>query len=149
MQGHKVKMCKKEFRIGDLAKKLKVKKFVIRFWEKEFGFKSHRSEGGQRFYTQEDFCMFNRIKDLLYGQGFTIAGAIKQLSGQSGQKQKNIDFVDAGEIKDSSKDVVSMDKNIIAAKKELLVDVHKQEKFLKKLKSFKKELIQFKSVLDQ
>ena len=50
----KIHMSKKQFRIGDLAEELKVKKFVIRFWEKEFGIESDRSEGGQRFYTSED-----------------------------------------------------------------------------------------------
>lgn len=72
-------MSKKQFRIGDLAKELKVKKFVVRFWEKEFGIKSDRSGGGQRFYTTEDLKIFLLIKDLLYNQGFTIAGAKKQL----------------------------------------------------------------------
>jgi DNA-binding transcriptional MerR regulator len=67
------------FRIGELSKKLKVKKFVIRFWEKEFGLKSERSDGGQRFYNQEDLKKFFMIKDLLYNQKFTIPGARKQL----------------------------------------------------------------------
>jgi DNA-binding transcriptional MerR regulator len=79
MQQQKVHMDKRKFRIGDLAEELKVKKFVIRFWEKEFDIKSDRSEGGQRFYTSEDLHRFIRIKDLLYNKGFTIAGAKKQL----------------------------------------------------------------------
>lgn len=79
MQAHKVPMSQKQFRIGDLAKELKVKKFVVRFWEKEFGLKSDRSQGGQRFYTSQDLKTFLLIKDLLYRQGFTIAGAKKQL----------------------------------------------------------------------
>ncbi|MFA6263698.1 MAG: MerR family transcriptional regulator [Candidatus Babeliales bacterium] len=79
MQQQKIHMDKRRFRIGDLAEELKVKKFVIRFWEKEFDIKSDRSEGGQRFYTSEDLQRFIRIKDLLYNKGFTIAGAKKQL----------------------------------------------------------------------
>jgi DNA-binding transcriptional MerR regulator len=79
MQPQKMNMSKKQFRIGDLAEELKVKKFVIRFWEKEFGIQSDRSQGGQRFYTVEDLKTFMCIKDLLYKQGFTIAGAKKQL----------------------------------------------------------------------
>ncbi len=79
MQRQKMHMSRKQFRIGDLAKELKVKKFVIRFWEKEFGIHSDRSQGGQRFYTSEDLKTFLHIKDLLYNQGFTIAGAKKQL----------------------------------------------------------------------
>lgn len=89
MQEQKVRMGKKQFRIGDLAQELKVKKFVIRFWEKEFSIKSDRSGGGQRFYTLEDFKLFTQIKDLLYNQGFTIAGAKKQLELTKGQAVTN------------------------------------------------------------
>jgi len=72
-------MQKKEFRIGELAKKLNVERFVIRFWEKEFNIKPHRSEGGQRFYIEDDLNTFQQIKDLLYNNGFTIQGARQQL----------------------------------------------------------------------
>ncbi|HML19695.1 MAG TPA: MerR family transcriptional regulator [Candidatus Dependentiae bacterium] len=68
------------FRIGELSKKLCVEKFVIRFWEKEFNIKPKRSEGQQRFYTENDFKKFTAIKELLYHKGFTIAGAKKQLN---------------------------------------------------------------------
>ena len=80
MQFQKARMARRRFRIGELAKELKVKKFVIRFWEKEFDFKSDRSNGGQRYYTQEDLMQFITIKDLLYNQGYTIAGAKSKLS---------------------------------------------------------------------
>lgn len=80
MQSLTKPMSPKKYRIGDLAKELNVKKFVIRFWEKEFDLKSDRSQGGQRFYTKEDFKTFHSIKHLLYEQGFTIAGAKIKLS---------------------------------------------------------------------
>ena len=72
-------MQTKQFRIGELSKKLSVEKFVIRFWEKEFNIKPTRSTGQQRFYTERDLQKFTAIKDLLYDRGFTIAGAKKQL----------------------------------------------------------------------
>lgn len=74
-----MKMQRKQFRIGDLAKKLNVERFVIRFWEKEFNLKGTRSQGGQRFYEEKDVATFEYIKDLLYNQGFTIAGAKQRL----------------------------------------------------------------------
>lgn len=76
-----MKMQKRKFRIGELAEQLNVERFVIRFWEKEFDIKTTRSEGGQRFYSQEDFEKFKLIKELLYNKGFTIAGAKKQIEG--------------------------------------------------------------------
>ncbi len=63
------------FRIGELAEKVGVERFVIRFWEKEFKLKSPRSQGGQRFYTQKELETFQTIKRLLYEQKFTIQGA--------------------------------------------------------------------------
>ena len=82
-----MKMRKRQFRIGELAKALAIERFVIRFWEKEFGVKSHRSPGGQRFYTETDALKFKRIKELLYDKGFTIAGAKKIL------QEKNSDII--------------------------------------------------------
>ena len=74
-----MRMQKRRFRIGELAEKLNVEKFVIRFWEKEFNIKSHRSEGGQRFYEEKDYQTFKKIKKLLYDEKFTIRGAKKCL----------------------------------------------------------------------
>ncbi|NDD54856.1 MerR family transcriptional regulator [bacterium] len=79
MQNHTVSMGQRQFRIGDLANELKVKKFVVRFWEQEFNLAASRSEGGHRFYTVDDLHTFQTIKDLLYNQGYTIEGARKQL----------------------------------------------------------------------
>lgn len=79
MEHQKSRLSKKKFRIGDLAEELNLKKFVIRFWEKEFGLASDRSQGGQRFYTEKELELFRMIKELLYTKGYTIAGARQQL----------------------------------------------------------------------
>jgi DNA-binding transcriptional MerR regulator len=72
-----MKMQKRQFRIGELAKHLGVERFVVRFWEKEFGIRTYRSDGGQRFYEEKDLEKLQLIKSLLYDKGFTIAGAKK------------------------------------------------------------------------
>lgn len=74
-----MRMQKRKFRIGELAQHLNVERFVVRFWEKEFGLKTDRSGGGQRFYEESDIERFMLIKDLLYNKGFTIAGAKQEL----------------------------------------------------------------------
>ncbi|HBR70992.1 TPA: MerR family transcriptional regulator [Candidatus Dependentiae bacterium] len=74
-----MRMQPAHFRIGELAQKIGVERFVIRFWEKEFQIKSHRSDGGQRFFTHKEFETFKTIKHLLYEQKFTIEGAKKIL----------------------------------------------------------------------
>ncbi|MCX5922274.1 MAG: MerR family transcriptional regulator [Candidatus Dependentiae bacterium] len=78
-----MKMQKRKFRIGELAKILNVERFVIRFWEKEFILKATRSDGGQRFYDEKDLERFKQIKELLYEKGFTISGARKQLKSKT------------------------------------------------------------------
>lgn len=78
-----MKMQRKQFRIGDLAKQLNVERFVIRFWEKEFNLRGTRSKGGQRFYEGKDLATFEYIKQLLYKDGFTIAGAKQKLGATS------------------------------------------------------------------
>lgn len=74
-----MKMSKRQYRIGEMAKQLNIQKFVLRFWERELNIKPHRSTGGQRFYEEEDFETFKLIKTLLYERKFTLAGAKKEL----------------------------------------------------------------------
>jgi DNA-binding transcriptional MerR regulator len=88
-----MKIEMRTFRIGALAEKLNVEKFVIRFWEKEFNIRPSRTSGKQRFYTEKDLERFTAIKELLYGKGFTIAGAKKHL-----KKRKTDAEATAGDI---------------------------------------------------
>lgn len=136
-------MAKKKFRIGELAKVLGVKKFVVRFWEKEFELKSDRSQGGQRYYTQDDFKAFNTIKFLLYKQGFTIAGAKIQLEKML-VKHKG-DLPQEPLLMEPSGDGQSQSKTestpITAATKTIEKPVpYVPEKLLEKIKTFKKKL---------
>ncbi len=82
-----MKMSKRQYRIGDVAKELKLKKFVLRFWEKELNLTPHRSIGGQRFYQEDDFETFKLIKSLLYDRKFTLAGAKKELESLKSHKK--------------------------------------------------------------
>ncbi|HLJ31195.1 MAG TPA: MerR family transcriptional regulator [Candidatus Babeliales bacterium] len=81
-----MKMQKRKFRIGELANKLELERFVVRFWEKEFNIKTKRSQGSQRFYDENDLRKFELIKRLLYEEGFTIVGAKKKLKEKSARE---------------------------------------------------------------
>jgi len=85
-----VKMQKRKFRIGELAKKLNLERFVVRFWEKEFSIKTKRSQGSQRFYDENDLKKFEHIKKLLYEEGFTIIGAKKKLKEKSLSSESSV-----------------------------------------------------------
>lgn len=113
-----MRMQTKRFRIGALAKELGVEKFVIRFWEKEFGLKGYRSDGGQRFYNEKDVDTFKAIKHLLYEDGFTIAGAKQQLSEKrsfkGSTKAHDTDTKNSQELpKDFSRRIVQLQKKLV------------------------------------
>ncbi|MBV9496619.1 MAG: MerR family transcriptional regulator [Acidobacteria bacterium] len=57
-----------------------VQPYVLRYWETEFpALAPNKSGGGQRLYTKREIDIILRIKQLLYSEGFTIAGAKKKL----------------------------------------------------------------------
>lgn len=57
-----------------------VQPYVLRYWETEFPpLAPNKSGGGQRLYTRREIDIILRIKQLLYSEGFTIAGAKKKL----------------------------------------------------------------------
>lgn len=68
------------YRIGEVAELVGVEPHVLRFWETEFRtIRPQKSRKGQRIYSRRDVDKLLRVKELLYGQGFTIAGARKRL----------------------------------------------------------------------
>lgn len=71
------------FRIGEVAQLVGVDAHVLRYWESEFKLKPHRSSSGQRLYRKQDLARFYRIKALLHGEGYTIAGARRVLNGST------------------------------------------------------------------
>ena len=77
-------MSKKLFyRIGEACKLLDIQPYVLRYWETEFPVLSPRkSKAGQRVYSEEELRLIQRIKQLLYEEGYTIAGAKKKLESE-------------------------------------------------------------------
>jgi len=72
------------FRIGEVANLCRLPAYVLRFWESEFPqLKPVKSSTGQRMYRKRDVENVLRIKQLLYEQGFTIAGARQQLRAET------------------------------------------------------------------
>jgi DNA-binding transcriptional MerR regulator len=68
------------FRIGEVAGIVGVEPHVLRYWEREFRtIRPTKSARGQRVYSRRDVENLLRVRELLYTQGFTIAGARKQL----------------------------------------------------------------------
>ena len=71
------------YKIGEVCKIADVQPYVLRYWETEFPpLAPSKSGGGQRLYTRREIDVILRIKQLLYSEGFTIAGAKKKLDGE-------------------------------------------------------------------
>lgn len=77
----------KTYKIGQAAKLLDVKPFVLRFWESEFKdvLVPIRTPAGQRAYSEQNVDTVREIKRLLYDEGLTIEGAKKRLSQAHGR----------------------------------------------------------------
>src|SRR5450755_2131431 len=72
------------FRIGEVSRLCNLPAYVLRFWETEFPqLKPVKSSTGQRMYRRKDVENVLHIKQLLYEEGFTIAGARQQLRTES------------------------------------------------------------------
>ena len=79
------------FRIGEVARLCRLPAYVLRFWETEFPqLKPVKSSTGQRMYRRRDVENVVRIKQLLYEEGYTIAGARQHLrdEGKGGDKKQ-------------------------------------------------------------
>jgi DNA-binding transcriptional MerR regulator len=80
------------FRIGEVARILGVKPYVLRYWESEFkAIKPQKSRSQQRLYRRRDVELLLRIKRLLYEEKFTIAGARRKLREQGAADIESIE----------------------------------------------------------
>lgn len=68
------------YKIGEVCEILGVEPHVLRYWETEFASLSPpKGKTGHRTYRPKDIELLLRIRKLLYEDGFTIAGARRQL----------------------------------------------------------------------
>src|SRR5687767_15327548 len=71
------------FKIGEVCDLVGVQAHVLRYWETEFPMLSpQKNASGQRSYRRRDVEVALRIKQLLYNEMFTIAGARKKLQSE-------------------------------------------------------------------
>ncbi len=66
--------------ISEVAGGLDIPQHVLRFWESKFSqIKPLKRGGGRRYYRPDDIALLQRIKSLLYDDGYTIKGVQKLL----------------------------------------------------------------------
>lgn len=77
------------FKIGEVCDLVGVQAHVLRYWETEFPMLSpQKNRSGQRSYRRRDVEIAVRIKELLYDEMFTIAGAKKKLQSELRETSK-------------------------------------------------------------
>lgn len=72
--------------INQVSDELQIEPYILRFWETKFPqIKPTKGKGNRRLYNNHDISIIQQIKHLLYDEGFTIEGAKKHLTNQSGR----------------------------------------------------------------
>jgi DNA-binding transcriptional MerR regulator len=68
--------------IGEVAKALKIRQHVLRYWEEQFPtLNPVKRSGGRRYYRPEDVALIATIDKLVHREGYTLRGARKALQG--------------------------------------------------------------------
>ena len=68
------------FKIGEVARLVGVKPYVLRYWETEFSVvRPGKTRARHRLYRRKDVETLLEIRRLLYAEGYTIEGAKRRL----------------------------------------------------------------------
>ena len=71
------------YRPAEACRIAEVAPYVLRYWETEFPALSEgKDKGTAKLYTARDVKIIARIRELLYDEGFTVAGAKKRLEAE-------------------------------------------------------------------
>lgn len=94
------------YKIGEVCKICDVPAHVLRYWETEFPLLTpNKNRSGQRIFREKDVQLVAEIKRLLYDEGYTIAGARKQLRRNGANLRASPLFSKAGA--NSSKELLT------------------------------------------
>ncbi len=91
-------MTQKWFKAADVCEMAELQPYVLRSWEKEFpGIGVQKSTESPRLYRQSDVEQVLKIKQLVFGEGLTLAGARRRLE-ESQQPQSGAADKDVAEV---------------------------------------------------
>src|SRR5437868_13146539 len=77
--------------ISEVADELDIPQHVLRFWESRFTqIKPMKRSGGRRYYRPDDVDLLRGIRQLLYGEGYTIRGVQRILREQGIKTVQNV-----------------------------------------------------------
>ena len=85
--------AKRYFTIGEVSQLCDVRSYVLRYWEQEFvQLRPMKRRGNRRYYQLHEVQLVRKIRELLYEQGFTIAGARLQLEQKATEEVGNFEL---------------------------------------------------------
>jgi len=102
--------------ISEVSEMLDVKPHVLRYWETQFSMlRPKKNRAGNRMYRPDEVKLLLRIRELLYGKRFTIAGARRTLLAERREDspQGELEFAEAErrmllfEVKEGLRDVLA------------------------------------------
>jgi len=80
------------FKIGEVADLAGVEQHVLRYWEEEIeSLKPKKNKSGQHLYQKKDVERVFEIKQLLYAEKFTVAGAREKMK-KNKKKETQLDI---------------------------------------------------------
>jgi DNA-binding transcriptional MerR regulator len=92
----------KLYKAADVCEIAGLQPYVLRSWEKEFpGIGVQKSPESTRLYRQADVDQVLRIKQLVFGEGLTLAGARRRLESAPAQPSKSGGGVEMAEVLDT------------------------------------------------
>lgn len=111
---------KKLLRIGEVADLLGVEPHVVRFWLQQFrAVRPERSDSGRLLFGRPAVERLVRIRELLYGQGYTIAGAKKALAEPTAPVAEAVAPQSAKREAELSRDVERLEQELRAVQARL------------------------------
>lgn len=77
------------FKIGEVSRIAGVEPYILRYWESEFpALRPRKNRSGQRVYVKADLDLLFKIKQMLYQDRYTIAGAKQRLNDKQSVRPK-------------------------------------------------------------
>jgi DNA-binding transcriptional MerR regulator len=99
------------FKIGEVGKIVGVDPHVLRYWESEFKMiRPQRATSRQRLYRRQDIENLIRVRELLYDQGFTIAGARQALKEEKKTGVRTVDETPEKLLSSLKKELIDLKK---------------------------------------
>jgi len=81
------------YSISEVSDLVGVKPHVLRYWETQFKMlRPKKGRGGARMYRKRDVEILFEIRQLLYDQRFTIAGARRRILDGRNEEKEQIEF---------------------------------------------------------